>query len=236
MGTIGRFILVVGILLTGCAKEHDYSADDATFNRIRAAKELEQRETERKLVGWSRDLNDKGAETAKAKAAKIFGIEDTAARRVFMFDSSGSLMTGFDGLRRRLKDEIAALDSQTAFSVLFFTYEGYAAVDRQWLMADANGKQRAMDFINALRPYGSTDPVPGIKQAFALKPDVIYLGTDGDFPNNAAVLDAIRNLDPNHQVRINTVLLGDGEPEIQALLQGIASESGGRFARTSLDP
>jgi hypothetical protein len=232
---INSFIFATLVTLNaGCPSERNYSAEDARLAKVRAAQEKAARTEEHQVGQWPSKLRDHGAEGAKAKIAKVFGIEDTAARRVFAFDSSGSMASVFGDLRMRLNQAIAALDSQSAFLIVFFTHEGSASPSDQWLMADATGKRQAMDFMEKIQPYAATDPIPGIQQAFALNPEVIYLGTDGDFPNNAQVKETIEKLNVNHKVKVNTIIFGDGNAEINDVLKQIAGENGGRFVRVDL--
>ena len=71
-----------------------------------------------------------------------------------------------------------------------------------------------------------------LELAFKQKPQLIYLLTDGDFPDNKAVLDRIRNLNKEKMVRINTIVFIDvtnADKAIVELMKQIASENGGVF-------
>ena len=76
----------------------------------------------------------------------------------------------------------------------------------------------------------TTDPIPGLKLAFEQHPQLIYLLTDGDFPDNDAVLREIHKLDPDRKVKINTFAFlasSDNDPAFVNILGKIAKESGG---------
>ena len=72
-----------------------------------------------------------------------------------------------------------------------------------------------------------------LRVAMQQKPDVVYLLTDGDFPNNNAVLEEIRKLNAGtKKVKINTIAFvneKDTDEDFKELLQKIATESGGAF-------
>ncbi|HXE56255.1 MAG TPA: hypothetical protein VN541_24725, partial [Tepidisphaeraceae bacterium] len=79
---------------------------------------------------------------------------------------------------------------------------------------------------------GSTNPLPGLELAFHQHPDLIYLLTDGDFPDNKAVLDRIHQLDKDHRVKINTIAFvgdNDNDTDFMKLLKQIAQETGGVY-------
>ena len=54
-------------------------------------------------------------------------------------------------------------------------------------------KKKANDWLNQILAGGSTDPIPGIVLAFRQRPRLIYLLTDGDFPDNDKVLSKFRD-------------------------------------------
>jgi len=72
-------------------------------------------------------------------------------------------------------------------------------------------------------------PIPGLRAAFAAEPQLIYLLTDGDFPNNTAVLEEIRKLNAARRVKINTIAFMDHGEEYERTLKQIADENGGVF-------
>ncbi|HZL37835.1 MAG TPA: hypothetical protein VFC78_21130 [Tepidisphaeraceae bacterium] len=74
------------------------------------------------------------------------------------------------------------------------TEEHCTTLDSQLLPATPANKRRAMDFLEGSTAVGSTDPIPGLEAAFRQRPQVIYLLTDGDFPDNDAVLRRICQL------------------------------------------
>ena len=223
-------ILTALLIAVGCAKDSEYSPEELALIKVRAAATT-RRASQKPMV-----MHDAGAETAKPQASRCFGIEDTAARRVFIFDGSASMVQVIGGLKRQLRDAVEALDQQSAFNILIFQDDRTLALESHWVMADTIGKILANDFIEEFHAYGSSDPIPGLRKAFALNPQIIYLGTDGDFPNNAEVLATIHELNPGHKVKIHAIIYGDGGKEIEKLLKQIATETGGAFVSKLQEP
>ena len=79
---------------------------------------------------------------------------------------------------------------------------------------------------------GTTNPIPPLEMAFKLKPKLIYLLTDGDFPDNDAVKAAIDRLNKDKAARVNVILFGSGKEASRPfvdLMKQIARENGGAF-------
>jgi hypothetical protein len=152
-----------------------------------------------------------------------------ANRVVFLCDSSGSMMNKFDTLRQELRKAVDRLKGGQAFDIIFFSADRYVALDEQLLLALPETKRRAFDFLDKTAPHDSSDPIPGLRAAFATKPELIYMLTDGDFPNNAQVLAEIGRLNKEHKVKINTIAFMDRGEEYEKLLKQVAEENGGAF-------
>jgi hypothetical protein len=78
--------------------------------------------------------------------------------------------------------------------------------------------------------------IPSLELAFAQKPELIYLLTDGDFPDNDAVIRLCRQRAGDGRTKINTIAFCAKEAldradtlEYIKMLKTIASDSGGRF-------
>jgi hypothetical protein len=138
-------------------------------------------------------------------------------------------MNKFDTLRQELRKAVDRLKGGQAFDIIFFSADRYVALDEQLLLALPETKRRAFDFLDKTAPHDSSDPIPGLRAAFATKPELIYMLTDGDFPNNAQVLAEIRKLNALHNVKINTIAFMDRGEEYEKLLKQVAEENGGAF-------
>jgi hypothetical protein len=160
----------------------------------------------------------------------FMGVSGNAMKVVYLCDSSGSMMSKFDSLRQQLSKATAGLKPIQSFDIIFFSEDSYVALDSKALvLASPETKRKAYEFLDKTAPHGSSDPLPGLRAAFATQPQLIYMLTDGDFPNNAQVLEELRKLNKDKKVKINTIAFMDRGEEYEKLLQQIAKEHGGAF-------
>jgi hypothetical protein len=164
----------------------------------------------------------------------VFGHGGNAKRIAFICDASGSMLNKFSTLRRELSNTVQGLRVIQAFNIIFFQEQSCTALDNnQLVMATPENKLKATNYLeDKVTPRGETNPIPGIELAFKQKPDLIYILTDGDFPDNAAVLKRIRELNRDHKVKINTIAFvgeSDTDTEFMKLLQQIAKENAGNY-------
>jgi hypothetical protein len=152
-----------------------------------------------------------------------------APKVVFLCDSSGSMLPKFDALRTELRRAIDALRPNQQFDVIFFSADRYIALDASLLYALPENKRKAYDFLDKVAPHDSSDPIPGLNAAFKTEPELIFMLTDGDFPNNAAVLAEVRKLNAAKPVKINTIAFMDRGETYEQLLSDIAKDTGGLF-------
>jgi hypothetical protein len=157
---------------------------------------------------------------------------------VFLCDASGSMLPKFHALLSELSKAIQALQPVQSFSIHFFSDTRAISLSPQLLMATPGNKLHALDFLENVTPRGSTDPIPSLELAFKQRPQLIFLLTDGDFPDNAAVLNRIRQLEKDHPIKINTIAFvgeGDSDTAFLSVLQQIARETGGVYRHVTED-
>jgi len=161
----------------------------------------------------------------------FMGVSGNAMKVVYLCDSSGSMMTKFDTLRQELQKAVDGLRPVQAFDIIFFSEDSYIAYDKQLMQAVPENKRKAYEFLEKTFCRGSSDPIPGLRAAFATNPQLIYMLTDGDFPNNNAVIEEIRKLNQGRQqkVKINTIAFGDRGEDYEKMLKQVADENGGMF-------
>jgi hypothetical protein len=153
----------------------------------------------------------------------------TVSKVVFLCDASGSMISKFDTLRQELRRAVDRLRPTQQFDIVFFSAERYVALDGQLLYALPENKRRAYDFLEKVAPHDSSNPIPGLRAAFSANPELIYMLTDGDFPNNPELLAEVKKLNARKRVRINTIAFIDPGEEYEKLLGRIATENGGTF-------
>lgn len=170
----------------------------------------------------------------------VFGHGGNAKRIAFVCDASGSMLNKFSTLRRELSNTVQGLRLIQSFNIIFFQEQTCTALDNnQLVMATPENKLKASNYLeDKVTPRGETNPIPGIEMAFKQKPELIYILTDGDFPDNKAVLKRITELNKDHKVKINTIAFvgeADTDTDFMKLLTQIAKENGGiyRFVKES---
>ena len=91
--------------------------------------------------------------------------------------------------------------------------------------ADTQNKSHLLSWLRLIEPDGGTNPRTAIKQALMLRPDAVFLLSDGAFPDGTAASVAKFNA---HKVPIHCVDLSGGEGGEH--LRKIAKDSGGHYA------
>jgi von Willebrand factor type A domain len=157
---------------------------------------------------------------------------------LYLCDASGSMIEKMGTLSRELSQAIFTLRPWQRFNLIFFQ-DGQPMVFANALApASAQNKQAAATFLSSITPRGRTDPIPGIRAAFGQRPTVIFLLTDGDFPDNDNVLAEIRRLERSRHIVIHTVaFVGSSNRDVKflSLLKTIASETGGVFEKVDAE-
>ena len=91
--------------------------------------------------------------------------------------------------------------------------------------ADFDSKSLMRTWLDMLEPGGGTDPRPAMRRALGLRPDAVFLLSDGAFPPGS--VDEIGRIN-RHKIPIHCVDLAGGLGGDQ--LKQIARDSGGRYA------
>jgi len=135
----------------------------------------------------------------------FLGLSPGAASKiVYVVDRSGSMTDSIVFVKYELKCSIRELGPEKQFHVIFYSSGPALEMPARRLVSatDAN-KQEASKFIDSVIPQGETDPSDALARAFAVKPDLIYLLTDGEF--DKAVADQIRRANVGKKVTIHTI-------------------------------
>lgn len=178
----------------------------------------------------------------KGKRIGFYEAGGNAYHAVYVIDRSGSMMDQLDHVKREMLESISHMSPEQDFHVIFFADDKPRESSAGMLVpAIPENTTPVADFINDMTAEGRTDPVPAIKRAFEVlsqaDPDkhgkIIYLLTDGVFPDNQKVLDTIHRLDPKKEVAICTILFNDSSPKAIEVLQQIAMETRGQFRKIS---
>ncbi len=174
-------------------------------------------------------------------SASFVGLTTTNARRiVYVIDASGSLIASLQVVIRELSRSLRELTAKQSFSIVFFQQDRALAVppgDRL-LQATSEEKRRALEWIDRnIIPNGNSNPLPALRKAIRLQPDVIFLLSDNitgagqyeiDQEELLAELERLNPRDPRsgrRSVQINCIQFLDPDP-LQTLPR-IASAHGG---------
>lgn len=163
---------------------------------------------------------------AGGKGASFFGLEARGGKFVYVVDRSSSMR---HNKLRDTKDELIrsvhSLTRTMEFFIIFYDsgFEPMAATG----LVKANGpnKSRYLSWVEAMQCRGGTDPRQAMLMALSLKPDAIWLLSDGQFSPQAC--DVIRAANPNARVQIHTIAFHSERG--QQVLQRIAEENGGHY-------
>lgn len=166
--------------------------------------------------------------------ARFMGTGGNAQTVVFVCDASGSMINTFGSLKAELVKSISRLKPIQGFNVIFFQDEKCASLSDGLLFATPQNKDKAFKWLEMQNATGTTNPIPGIELAFRNKPQLIFLLTDAEFPDNKAVQATIRRLNASRQTRVNTIIFvqsdaGDTSASFIDLMKTIAKDNGGNF-------
>jgi hypothetical protein len=170
---------------------------------------------------------------ATGQKATFFGLGAAGRRIVYVVDASASMnrsyvgeaKTRFGQLKLELAKSILGLTEEQQFFIIFFNEHAIPMPADGMEHAYPQNQQRFLAWIAAVPASGLTDPRPALEIALNLRPDVVYLLTDGLFPRDVqGDLGTLRQ----SVVEVNTIAFGD--PRAEKSLKPLAVHNGGRFA------
>jgi len=165
---------------------------------------------------------------------------------VYVIDRSGSMVEIFDTVNVEMCKSISYLSREQYFHVVLFSSgKPLEHMARRLVLALPIHKQLMAKFLENIKPGGKTDPIPSLQRAFKVLDGadtsdgktgkLIFLLTDGNFPDNNKVLAEVRKLNRNKKVLINTYLYGHRPPEAEIVMKKIAEENNGIYKYVSQD-
>ena len=147
---------------------------------------------------------------------RVFGIEGTGSKFVYVFDRSISMEgSPLRTAKRQLIASLASLESVHQFQIIFFNHEPQVwdltgGQQRIAFATDAN-KRLAENFVRSITASGGTYRLVALQSALRLSPDVIFFLTDADDPMPASdVVDCTRHA-TNNGIAIHTIEFGIGQ-------------------------
>jgi hypothetical protein len=190
------------------------------------------------------------------KSAKFFGMRSTGNSFVFVLDCSGSmsstkglpaldgtnrnnlLISRFDVARAELMHSIENLQPHQEFYAVLFSAKMHRMFgDRSALAkpikATRENKDRFREWLDRRGIDGGTDPRASMKLALRIKPDSIFMLSDGEFieergRNKRKTVDIAKSFfDENELIKINAIAFEDERSKSN--MQELAEASGGQF-------
>ncbi len=173
------------------------------------------------------------------EGARFFGVQASGNRFVFVVDSSKSMIgPRWKYARRELLDTIDRLQPHQFFYVVFFDAGPHLMFDdnrpeRAMAQATAENKRRLRRWMNRVDFGRFTSPLTSVQFAVELRPDAIFLLTDGEFRDRTDEFLRTENRiekEPG-QWAVETAVhtIGFQSERGQEILQKIAEENGGIY-------
>jgi hypothetical protein len=162
------------------------------------------------------------------RRASFFGMQARGQFFVYVVDCSESMIDD-DRLPRatiELRRSVFALKEPQRFEVIFYNSESIPMPGGpRPRTADQTAKNLLLSWLRLIEPLGGTDPRPALKDALMLRPDAVFLLSDGAFPGETVGEVAKLNTRhvPIHCVDVTGGLAGDQ-------LKRIAADSGGQYS------
>jgi hypothetical protein len=194
-----------------------------------------------KTTGLSRKLLEKRIAEASA-AALIPGSPETtrlsadatedARRIVFVLDATGSMMSSYDVLRAKFREQVTALGPTQRFDVLMMNDHKASPLFADLIATTVDNKRKALEFADTMAPRGGTDAAPFLKRAIDLKPERIYLlidPTDFERKDRTAMLALVRN-STGKKIPLEIIAFEE-TPESLEFCKSLAEQSGGTYHR-----
>lgn len=168
-----------------------------------------------------------------ADGTEFFGIESFGNKVVFVIDHSRSMEGGqrFEKACAELLASITAFTPRQKFCVYLYNHEtlpmfGPQDDSESLLRATESNLTRLRAWVEGVLASGGTKPLDAMQRALKLRPDVVFLLTDGAFEEKDNVADSIRDANKSKS-RINTICFTNRLGEAQ--LKQIAKDSGGEY-------
>jgi hypothetical protein len=162
------------------------------------------------------------------RQTSFFGLRARGQFFVFVVDQSGSMIDD-DRLTRakiELLRSVFALQPPQRFEVIFYNEQATPMPGGpEPRPADLKNKNLLTAWLHLIGPDGGTDPRSAVAQALSLRPDAVFLLSDGEFLEGT--VERVAKLNPR-KIPIHCVDMTGGQAGNH--LQRIARDSGGQYA------
>jgi len=177
----------------------------------------------------------------------VFGLAAEGTRFVYVFDRSESMnsvltytsegepvysITPLEAAKAELLKSLKDLDRRHRFHIVFYNNEPWLFDPGQspsrMVVASRENKLRASLFVHSVYGHGNTDHIKPLEMALRMKPDVIFLLTDGEAKDDPTNFELARLQKLNDgATRINVIQFCYTMRTGSSLVR-LANENGGR--------
>ncbi len=187
------------------------------------------------------NADEGGVEGTEGTSTKFFGTEASGSRFVFIIDASDSMNEGarWHQALNELQNSISQLNEEQKALVLLYNFQTFPMFDiapeeLKLLPVSGEFKSALTKWLNKQVPIGGTRPAHALSFSLSLKPDAIFLLSDGMLADNSIQILARDNPARNpkegdfSKIPVHTISLGPSE-EGARLMKFIAENNDGEF-------
>lgn len=196
--------------------------------------------------------DEEAGDPGSARTA-VFGLAAEGERFVYVFDRSESMnstltyssqgttvfsITPLSAAKAELLRSLEDLDRHQRFHILFYNHEVWmfdaGRASKSLVAGTPENKRRAASFVAGVYGYGNTRHVKPLEVAIGMRPDVIFLLTDGEAKDDPTEdqLARLRRLN-RAGTKINVIQFCL-EPRTDSTLVRLAQENDGRHIFMSI--
>jgi hypothetical protein len=164
----------------------------------------------------------------------LFGVEGRGSTFVYVFDRSASMSEPENKPLKTAKEELAAslneLTRVQQFSVIFYNQRPrlFQPRGRGLVYATDENKRLAGEFFDRLKADGGTNHADALEAALRIRPDVIFLLTDGDAKDDLTEDELKRLQRRNRGSVIHVIQFSSSDTPDESRLMSLAHNSGGQ--------
>jgi hypothetical protein len=162
------------------------------------------------------------------RQTSFFGLRAQGRFFVYVIDCSESMIDEdrFARATMEVRRSVLALKAAQQFEVIFFNDEAMPMPGGpRPRSADTQSKGQLLSWLRIVEPDGGTDPRAAIRQAISLRPEAVFLLSDGALPEGT--VEAVAHFN-TRRIPIHCVDMSAGEGGDH--LRRIARDSGGQYA------
>ena len=166
----------------------------------------------------------------------MFGLVGEGYKFVYVMDRSGSMggsgRTSLKAVKAELVESLKTLDTVHQFQLIFYNERPVlfnpSGIEGKLAFATDQNKERALRFLDVIQADGGTDHEQALRMATSMRPDVIFLLTDGDEPK-LTDQEMERVVRWSAGIIIHAIEFGPGpKPSAPRFLEDLAHRTGGQ--------